>query len=68
MIKVRVFWEKDAEIETAQRLTNALDSIIEAKQTQIGINRLGQRIINDPPQSFGINVDMRTATPPPKSG
>ncbi len=60
MIKIRVFWESDDEIETAQAVTNSIDSILEGKQVQLGIKRLGIRTTNDPLHSFGINVEKRT--------
>jgi hypothetical protein len=59
MIKIRVFWDIDDEIDTALRVTNAIDSIIEGKQRELGVKRLGQRTTNDPLHSFGINIEMQ---------
>ena len=59
MIKIRVSWDSDDEMETAQRVTNTIDSIIDGKQGQLGVKRLGQRTVNDPPKSFGINIEMQ---------
>jgi hypothetical protein len=59
MIKIRVFWDNDDEIDTALRATNTIDSIIDGKQKQLSVKRLGQRTTNDPLHSFGINIEMQ---------
>jgi len=60
MIRIRVFWDNESEIDTALRVTNAIDSILEGKQKQLGIKRLGIRTTNDPPHSFGIHLEKAT--------
>jgi len=60
MIRVKVFWDNESEIETALQVTNSIDSILEEKQKQLGIKRLGIRTTNDPPHSFGIHFEKAT--------
>lgn len=50
-IKILVCWDREEEIQRAQKIQNWIDDLLDAFNLHAGT-----RTVNDPPKSFGIIV------------